>query len=225
MNSRNKLGAALPRGLGEAVSRHDVFRRLSDTGFGHSSAGGHSSTLQGSTHGFLQQVTDINKQLGDLKTVQQNQIDTTKDNTLALAQSTLAKAASAASVLSTIGQGASSLFSGGSLLSPIINGILGLFGGSTPKVTPLTPFKLPQPVSFEGGFDGVTPGISGADYGQNGQPRAINSASASKNTANVTVHVTAMDSKSFLDHSEDIAAAVRQAMLHSNSLNDVVSDL
>ncbi len=34
-----------------------------------------------------------------------------------------------------------------------------------------------------------------------------------------------MDSQSFLDHSEDIANAVRQAMLNSNSLNNVVNDL
>ncbi len=34
-----------------------------------------------------------------------------------------------------------------------------------------------------------------------------------------------MDSRSFLDHSDDIAQAVRQAMLNMNSLNDVVTSL
>ena len=41
----------------------------------------------------------------------------------------------------------------------------------------------------------------------------------------ITVNVQAMDSRSFLDRSTDIAAAVRHAMLNSNSINDVVNDL
>jgi hypothetical protein len=34
-----------------------------------------------------------------------------------------------------------------------------------------------------------------------------------------------MDSRSFLDHSDDIARAVRDAMLNMHALNDVVSEL
>jgi len=34
-----------------------------------------------------------------------------------------------------------------------------------------------------------------------------------------------MDSKSFLDHSNEIANAVREAILNSHSLNDVVLEL
>jgi hypothetical protein len=34
-----------------------------------------------------------------------------------------------------------------------------------------------------------------------------------------------MDSQSFLDHSDEIAKAVQQALLGSHSLNDVISDL
>lgn len=41
----------------------------------------------------------------------------------------------------------------------------------------------------------------------------------------ITVNVQAMDSQSFLDRREDIARAVREAMLQSHSLNDVVSEL
>ena len=41
----------------------------------------------------------------------------------------------------------------------------------------------------------------------------------------ITIQVQAMDSRSFLDHSQDIAQAVREAMLNMHSLNDVVSDL
>ena len=46
----------------------------------------------------------------------------------------------------------------------------------------------------------------------------------SRSTA-ITVNVQAMDSQSFLDRREDIARAVREAMLESHSLNDVVSEL
>jgi hypothetical protein len=34
-----------------------------------------------------------------------------------------------------------------------------------------------------------------------------------------------MDSRSFLDRSSDIATAVRQAILNSHSINDVLSEL
>jgi hypothetical protein len=40
-----------------------------------------------------------------------------------------------------------------------------------------------------------------------------------------TVDAQAMDARWFLDHSADIASAVRYAMLNSNSINDVVNEL
>jgi hypothetical protein len=40
----------------------------------------------------------------------------------------------------------------------------------------------------------------------------------------ITVQVQAMDSQSFLDHSNDIALAVRQAMLETSVLNDVIRE-
>jgi hypothetical protein len=41
----------------------------------------------------------------------------------------------------------------------------------------------------------------------------------------ITVQVQALDSRSFLDHSEEIARAVRHAVLNSHALGDVVSEL
>jgi hypothetical protein len=41
----------------------------------------------------------------------------------------------------------------------------------------------------------------------------------------ITIQVQAMDSRSFMDHSHDIAKAVREAMLNMHALNDVISDL
>ncbi len=41
----------------------------------------------------------------------------------------------------------------------------------------------------------------------------------------ITVNVNAMDTQSFLDRSEDIASAVRDAMLHMHPVNDVIGEL
>jgi len=43
--------------------------------------------------------------------------------------------------------------------------------------------------------------------------------------APITVQVQAMDSRSFLDHSDDIARAVREAILSAHALGDVVNEL
>ena len=51
------------------------------------------------------------------------------------------------------------------------------------------------------------------------------SAASGAGAAQITVNVQAMDSQSFLDHSNEIAQAVRAAMLNSNSINDVVNNL
>lgn len=106
---------------------------------------------------------------------------------------------------------------GGLGLSPIARAIFGLFsgGGGTPEVPPLTKFSLPAPVRMEQAQEGGR--VGEAVYGDRGAPRAA--------VPPVTVQVQAMDSRSFLDHSAEIAQAVREAMLNMNSINDVVTDL
>jgi len=51
------------------------------------------------------------------------------------------------------------------------------------------------------------------------------SSSSSNSHQQIVVQVQAMDSQSFLDRSHDIAQAVRQAMLNSHPVNDVIMDL
>jgi hypothetical protein len=81
---------------------------------------------------------------------------------------------------------------------------------------------MPAPVDFQAAETAT--GFASVDYGQNGMPRAYDQgAAASAPQVNVTVQ--AMDARSFLDRSSDIAAAVRDAMLNLNSINDVVNDL
>ena len=95
---------------------------------------------------------------------------------------------------------------GGFGLGPIVSGILGLFGSKQKSPPVLQPLSLPgashQTVHLGGG-----------------------SASASGPGNVVHVHVKTMDSQSFMDRSNEIANAVKSAMLNSHSLNDVVSEV
>ncbi len=50
-------------------------------------------------------------------------------------------------------------------------------------------------------------------------------ATGASSSQHVTVNVSAMDSQSFMDRSNDIASAVREAMLNLHPINDVVANL
>jgi hypothetical protein len=94
-------------------------------------------------------------------------------------------------------------------LGPIVSGIAGLLGSGTAKTPPaLQLFRLPGAIS---------------------QTAHVNSSPAPRGGGNggstVHVHVQAIDSQSFMSRSNDIAKAVKSAMLNSHSLNDVVSEL
>lgn len=58
-----------------------------------------------------------------------------------------------------------------------------------------------------------------------GPGEAVGVEPSQRNVPSISIQVNAMDSRSFLDHSHDIALAVRDAMLNLNALNDVVNDL
>jgi len=126
---------------------------------------------------------------------------------------------------------------------PLIVGLLGLFEGGGTAAPTLEKYAMPSKQDFEGSDTGGD--MSDADYDQMGMPRTYNatpdgtsaptsgtaapsssgSAAGGAGAAQITVNVQAMDSQSFLDHSNDIAQAVRAAMLNSNSINDVVNNL
>jgi hypothetical protein len=131
---------------------------------------------------------------------------------------------------STPGRVASAVFGSALGMAPLAKAIVGLFtGGSKEAEQPLVKYALPAHLQFEAA-DGPGPVMVGVDYGQNGlarsqDPAGANSGGTAAASAQITVQVNAMDSRSFLDHKDDIARAVRQAMLNMHSLNDVVSDL
>lgn len=110
-------------------------------------------------------------------------------------------------------------------VGPLVTGLLSLFGGSDdkPEQTPLVQYTKPDAIGVDAGLAADRSLVSIA-YGQNGQPRST-SPNSSAQGAQIQVNVQAMDSRSFLDHSDDIAQAVRNAMLRSHSLNDIVSEI
>lgn len=149
------------------------------------------------------------------------------------------KTAATSSPGASIAKAALGTVGGGLTLLPIVSGLLKLFGvgGKKEEPPPLEKFTLPPSIQAEAGLSasGETFLI---DRGVGDQIRQLpatvrssqagggNAAAVAGGTgASITVNVQAMDSQSFLDRREDIARAVREAMLQSHSLNDVVSEL
>ena len=116
-------------------------------------------------------------------------------------------------------------------VGPVITGLLKLFGGSDapgePEFAPI-PYSLPEQVSVEAGLTSER-SFAAIGYSAQGGPRALNTTrqpQAPVQTApQIQINVQAMDSRSFADHSDDIARAVREAMLRSHSLNDVIAEM
>ena len=161
-------------------------------------------------------------QLTQLQSLFQTQTSATAENTQAVnANTTTVSQSGGASTAANIAKTVASTVTGGFALNPIVAGLMKIFGGSDqpPTPAPLEKFTLPTAVNLNAGMSTTASGLLPLSYGQNGLPRASAAAPS------VTVQVNAMDSRSFMDRSEDIANAVRRAMLESSSLNDVVSEL
>ena len=143
---------------------------------------------------------------------------------------------------------ATGYFGGGGILS-LIGGLIGLFGGGASAPPDLEKYAMPSPISFSSAETGS--GLSASDFDQMGAPRMYSapaeapaaagggvassslggpgggtSGSAGNTVApQISVTVQTMDAQSFLDHSDQIAKAVRGAMLNLSSINDVVGEL
>ncbi len=153
---------------------------------------------------------------------------------------------------STLGSVASSVLQSGFGLAPLISGLVSLFGGGdTATPAPLVKYAMPAAADFQAaesrgqvtGLDydqtgmprsyapaGAITGVSGNAYGSaggaaSGNPNNSAGGAVSGAAPQITVNVQAMDARSFMDRSNDIALAVRDAMLNLNSINDVVNDL
>jgi hypothetical protein len=66
------------------------------------------------------------------------------------------------------------------------------------------------------------------DYSADGTPRAIpvipSAGGTSQAPMHVTMNISAMDSRSFMDNAPAIAQAVRDAMLHMHPINQLVRE-
>ena len=113
-------------------------------------------------------------------------------------------------------------FGGGLGVSPILRGLSRLFGGggdSTESV--ISPrFSLPTRLEVVAGQAANQAAPFALEYGQGQVARPV-----SRQAPSITVQVQAMDSQSFLDRSQDIAKAVRLAMLDSGVLTDLIREV
>jgi hypothetical protein len=197
-------GTDLSRGLKQVMS--DLAAQI-----GEATAGSSTNASAGST-----------TQIEQLRTVNQSQTDAITANTVALLANTTAKSStSSGSTLSTVGSIASQVLGGGLGMVSLVSGLAKLFGGGeSSSTTTLVSYTRPDTLSFEGA---VSRSANGTDWTASQGTRSGTPAAAS--AQQITVQVNAMDSRSFMDHSNDIARAVRAAILNSHSLNDVVNDL
>jgi len=123
---------------------------------------------------------------------------------------------------------------------PLAMALFGLFGGGDDDAQPAPLMKYAMPERREFQAAATASGFAEVDYDQAGMPRMYEQRGSEPKMATaapatergmagglppITVNVQAMDARSFLDRSSEIAAAVREAMLNLNSINDVVTDL
>jgi hypothetical protein len=162
------------------------------------------------------------QEIARLRAQYQNQAALIAANTQALLGNTSSHANQ--SIGGAIGSATSGFLGGGlGFLSPILSGVLKLFGGgSSPAPPPLPYYTPPANVMMDETLRAATPSTGSSGAG-------ISSGSVTPTPANavqqITVHVNAMDSQSFMDRSSDIASAVREAMLNLHPINDVVANL
>ncbi len=108
-------------------------------------------------------------------------------------------------------------------LNPIVAGLMKLFGGGSAEEAPtLAKVERPAAMKYQGGVAERTGwGMGEIDYSASGLPRAVERFAATP----VVVQVQTIDSRSFLDHRDEIASAVKQALLESHGLGDVMREV
>jgi hypothetical protein len=166
------------------------------------------------------QLAQLTTQLQQLQTVTQGAVESGVVTPTRVASNSTSQSPNGGSG-GDIGSTLLSVFTSGLGLSPLISGLTSLFtgGGDSNALPPLVRFALPSALNANAGVSEADPGAAfGVSQSQGGASRP-NTGSA---PTQITVQVQAMDSQSFLDRSSDIAAAVRQAMLQSSVLNDVI---
>lgn len=224
--AKHKLKSLLSSRLGNHRSRSDF---LGESAFPGLTIDNLPSTPISSSNSTVgSQIAALSPQLSALNAAQQSEAQL---DAAAMVQHTSSSSTSGGSSLGgTLGGLATSLLGGGLGLTSVVQGLFSLFGGGSGQtVQPLTPFTLPGSINYAAGVNGPGGTVSPIDYGQGGEVRSLSQSAPSSAGAGsgqtVQVNVSAMDSQSFLDRSDDIANAVRAAMLNSHPINDVIASL
>mgnify|MGYP001346183237 CR=1 FL=1 len=106
-------------------------------------------------------------------------------------------------------------------LNPILGGILRLFGGGGEEpVVSLPMAARPTTARYDMGFAGGDSGYFYMDRDAAGGLRTVRPS----NQPAVVVQVEAMDSRSFLERTPEIAEALRRALLESEGMQSVLSN-
>ena len=158
--ARTNWDELLPSSATGGLSRADLVQQLARIASTTPSdsrvnAGGSSivgSATQGSAQEATVQISSLITQMTNLASVQQTQLAALQDNTQAITQNTSSKSSSGPTAGSAVGGIASSVLGGGSILSPIIGGLIGLFGDSSQPAAAPAPFLLPAPAQYQGGI-------------------------------------------------------------------------
>ena len=175
----------------------------------------------------------LTSSMATLRQVVSEQTLAVKENSLAVAQNTSSAGSRAGDTVKTVAKTAGSMLTAAFPLAGLVTGLVRMLGGGgkTEEEVPLTKYTLPSPLEFQVAMK-KTGEVMRYDYDASGKVRLDDSlgrgeppAAVEKAPLQVTVQVNAMDSKSFSDHSADIARAVREAILNSHSLNDVIAEL
>ena len=168
-------------------------------------------------------ATSISQQLQSLNAINENLLAESL-RAMQSPEAVTSGGANVGNVLSAVG----GALAGGLGLSSLISGVGDFFGGgdSEAPAYPI-PYVQPLPIQLQAGFGAASGGVPFAtDTAEDNLPRAMTSTAtggpASPQTSQVTIQVQALDSQSILDRSQDIAMAIRQAMLETTVLNDVI---
>lgn len=166
------------------------------------------------------QADQLSRQLAELAAVARLQAEVIETNTSAVIENSLAKAGGGGPTAGSIGRTILSIVGSGLGLGKLMGQFLG--GSSQEAKVALPLYTPPASLNLEAGITGGGQGVQAIRYAADGLPRAVSGAKLQAPA--VTVQVQAMDSRSFLDHSAEIAQAVKEALLTSHSLNDVVDE-
>ena len=181
-------------------------------------ASGQQTAALGNTNAML---ADVIAQLGGVRSSALTRVATNRTPTAAASQDDGI----------TVGSVASTVLKSGLGLAPLIGGLVNLFsGGGDETPAPLVKYALPPAIDFQATQSNGR--VTDLEYDQAGMARTFAeraggnaSTNGSGAASQITVNVQAMDARSFMDRSNDIALAVRDAMLNLNAINDVVNEL